>query len=65
MVLFLRSKRFNVKFFNSDYQLKSAHAAKRDWVVFLFFCTPSLAVGTKNQQQAVFTLKTDFSAIER
>ena len=38
MVLFLRNKRFNVNFFISVYQLRSAHAAKHVWVAFVYFC---------------------------
>ena len=39
-VLFLRNKRFDVSFFSSDYQLRSAHATKHVLVAFGYFSTP-------------------------
>ena len=40
IVIFLRNKRFNINFVISDYQLRSAHAAKHVWVSFVNLCTP-------------------------
>ena len=35
MVLFLRNERFNVNFFISDHQLRSAHTTKHVWLAVI------------------------------
>ena len=64
MVLFLRNKRFNVNFFISVYQLRSAHAAKHVWVAFVYFCTLHSPPPPQNLQHGtplLFNLYIEFS----